>query len=332
MKKLLLVTATLLLFTHLSFAQEKGGLPMPEFGAWFWGSFQWDDTEGKVPQTKFGINWARLIIKGEFVKDVSYHVMTDFWTYEGIRPILMQAWVQYNTGNYAQIRVGQFKYPFGIEAYPALIKWKFMNPSYVTIGISKKLGKEGAFFRDIGAQVAGTAGISKDFSFFYKAMLMNGNGSNVFENNNSKDLVGNVGFKLPYNVVLGGSYFTGISGDSVDVNENGFAVNAAIKNKKFTAQAEYMSASYELATNTEKPAGYYVYGTYMIFPKIEIGARYDSYDRNSNSSNVSMNRTTISAGYYFNPINRIMLYYEIRKDDKNDNLGNLLSVLFQAAI
>jgi len=332
MKKLPLVITTLFLLTYSSFAQESSGMKMPEFGAWFWGSYQWDDTEGKVPQTKFGINSARLIIKGEFTKDVSYHVMTDFWTYEGLRPILMQAWVQYNTGKYAQFRVGQFKYPFGIEAYPALIKWKFMNPSYVTFGISKKLGKEGAFFRDIGAQVAGTAKISKTLSFFYKVMLMNGNGSNVFENNNSKDLVGNIGVKLPYNVVLGGSYFTGVSGDSIDVNENGFAVNVAVKDKKFTAQAEYMSAFYELTTGSEKPAGYYVYGTYMIFPKIEVGVRYDSFDRNSNSSNVSMNRTTISTAYYFNSINRIMLNYEIRNDDQTQNFGNLLSILFQAAI
>ena len=332
MKKILFVVIALLLQFHSSFAQESSGLTMPKFGAWFIGSFKWDDTEGKVPQTNFAINAARLIVKGDFVKDVSYHVMTDFWTYEGFRPILMQAWVQYNTGRYAQIRVGQFKYPFGIEAYPAIIKWKFLNPSYVTIGIAKKLGKEGAFFRDIGAQVTGSAAISKDFSFFYKAMLMNGNGSNVFENNNSKDLVGNIGLKLPYNVVLGGSYYTGVSGDSVDVNENGFTVNLAVKNKKFTAQAEYMSASYELTTSTEKPAGFYVYGTYMIFPKIEVGVRYDAYNRNTNSSNVSMNRTTISTGYYFNSINRIMLNYEIRNDDKNEGLGNLLSVIFQAAI
>ncbi|MEN8194527.1 MAG: porin, partial [Bacteroidota bacterium] len=299
-----------------------------------WGSYQWNDAEGKIPQTKFGVNVARLIVKGEFAENLSYHLMTDFWTHEGIRPILMQTWLQYNTGKYAQFRVGQFKYPFGIEAYPALIKWKFMNPSYVTGGIAKKLGKEGAFFRDIGAQVAGTAVISKDFALLYKAMIMNGNGSNVFENNNSKDLVGNVGLKLPYNIIVGGSYYTGISGDSVDVGENGFAVNVAVKNKKFTAQAEYMSASYELsATNTEKPAGFYVYGTYMILPKIEIGVRYDSFDRNTNSSsNVSMSRTTISTGYYFNSINRIMLNYEIRDDEKDIIKGNLLSVLFQAAI
>ncbi len=332
MKKISLIITILLLTIHPSFAQENTGLTMPKFGSWFIGSFKWDDTVNKIPQTKFGINAARLIVKGNFVKDVSYHVMTDFWTYEGVRPILMQAWIQYNSGRYAQIRVGQFKYPFGIEAYPAIIKWKFLNPSYVTIGIAKKLGKEGALFRDIGTQVVGSVPISEDFSFFYKAMLMNGNGSNVFENNNSKDLVGNIGFKFPYNIALGGSYYTGVSGDSVSVSENGFTVNLSIKNKKFTAQAEYMSASYELTTNTEKPAGYYIYGTYMVLPKVEIGVRYDSYNRNLNSSNVSMNRTTISAGYYFNSINRIMLNYEIRNDDKNNSLGNLLSVFFQAAI
>ncbi|MCK5088287.1 MAG: porin, partial [Melioribacteraceae bacterium] len=295
-------------------------------------NFDWNDTEGKVPQTAFSMRTVRLLVSGNIIKSVGYHVMVNFWAFNEYKPELMQAWVSYNTGKYAKFRVGQFKYPFGIEAYPAIIKWKFINPSSVTLGIAGKLGTEGSIFRDIGAQVEGSASISSKVGFLYKFMVMNGNGANVGEINNPKDIVLNAGFKLPYNIILAGSYFNGTAGENADVDENAYTFNASVKEKKFTVQAEYMSANYKMPDSVVKPSGYYLSGTFMITNSIEAGFRYDFYNRDSNIDQSEITRYTFSAGYYFNKINRILINYEIFDDQKNPNQGNLLSVQFQAAI
>jgi len=314
---------------------------VPKFSIWLGSNYFYDATDGKVPSSTFALGYARLIARGKIINKVGYHIMGDVTGFadasSGLstsRSILMQAWISYDPSKYAQFRVGQFKYPFGIEAYPGLIKWKFVAPSYATIGITKKLGTEGKMFRDVGAQIAGEIALGEKTSFFYKAMVMNGNGTNMRDNNNEKDYVGNVGVNLPFNITVAGSYFSGKTYDanSDGVNESAFSASVSLKQKQFTLQGEYISATNTFIAKSVKPSGYYFYGTYKFLQKIEVGVRYDAFDRDTEIDNNSQNRVTIQSGYYFTKLNRIMLNYEIRKDDKKANLGNLLSVMFQVVL
>ena len=340
-QKLLIVLIAAQLLSANLWAQEKTESKAPNFNIWLGGLYSYNATEGIVPSSNYTIAFARIIAKGNIMNNIDYHIMGDVAGFadaaSGLatrRSILMQAWVSYKPSTYAQFRVGQFKYPFGIEAYPGLIVWKFIIPSYATLGITKKLGTEGGMFRDIGAQVEGIVSASKDISFFYKAMVMNGNGPNLIDNNNEKDYVGNLGVNLPYNITVAGSYFTGKAYDANadGINESAFSGNISLKNKRFTFQAEYLSATNEFINKSVKPNGYYVYGTYKILDELEAGVRYDAYDKDSEVENNSISRITLQSGYYFSKLNRIMLNYEIINDDAAPNKGNLLNLLFQVVL
>jgi len=333
MKKFILLVL-ILVFTTQVYSQSKTPYKAPKMKVWVLGLFNSDQTENKVPSSEFKIFVARLTFSGSFNNGIGYHVMGDFYDRGNLRATLMQAWFSYKVTDYAQFRMGQFKYPFGTEAYGPLVKWKFINPSFATLKIVKTLGMEGQIFRDIGVQFSGKAKINKDFALIYKAMVMNGNGANVIENNDAKDIVGFVGFKLPFNTMVSGSFFKGKSGlavNTTEIDESAFAVTAQIDNKKYSAKVEYISATNKLVKDVTK-TGFFAYATYKITKHIEAGARYDSFDANTAVEEDLLNRTTIMAAYNFGGLNRIMLNYELRNNEKNDKWGNLLTVLFQAAL
>ena len=330
MKKIILVILIFIFSTQI-YPQSKTHYKAPKMKVWVWGALQNDATENKVPATQFQMKVARLTFLGSFDCGIGYHVMADMYDKGNMRPTLMQAWFSYKINDYVQMKMGQFKYPFGTEAYGPLVKWKFVNPSFVTGKVVKSLGKEGSIFRDIGVQFSGMAKLNKDMALVYKAMVMNGNGANTFENNDTKDFVGFVGFKLPYNIMISGSFFSGKS----DTTENAFAATAQINTKKYTAKIEYISATNSmLVGNDITKAGFFAHVTYKLTKHIEAGIRYDSFDPNTAINENSLNRTTLMAAYNFGGLNRIMLNYELRnKDvDKNNKWGNLLTVLFQAAL
>lgn len=253
MKKFILLALILFLSTQI-YSQSKTQYKSPKMKLWVWGSLQNDATENKIPATEFQMRAARIILLGKFNSGVGYHIMADMYDKGNMRPTLMQAWFSYDFNKYLQMRMGQFKYPFGTEAYGPLVKWKFINPSYVTGKVVKTLGNEGSIFRDIGLQLSGIAKINKNFAFVYKAMVMNGNGANTFENNDTKDIVGFAGIKLPYNAMISGSFFNGKS----DTSESAIAVTAQIDAKKYTAKFEFISANYsKLVGNDISKTGFF---------------------------------------------------------------------------
>ena len=330
----ILLTFVLLVFISSSsiLSQEKS---LPNIGVWIMSNYTHDDTENLTNNSGFNVKHARLLLKGNGAENWGYHLMGEMYGPKDGKPVLMQAWVSYKVNSLLKFRFGQFKYPFGYEAIPGRIYWKFLNPSYVISGVAKKLGMDGSLFRDIGLEAAGEYAFSKSLTGIYKLMIFNGTGANIGDYNNAKDYVVFAGVKLPMNVTLGGSYYAGKSGlDEDEVDESAFGLLFKLTNKRYTAQAEYISANYELSgSDTETlPSGFYASGTFKVTPAFEVGARYDAYEKNSNVENTNQSRFTLMAGYYLNKINRVVLNYEIRENDQNKDLGNLLTVQLQAAL
>ncbi|MFA8344396.1 MAG: porin [Rhodothermaceae bacterium] len=313
------------LFTF-AFSQDLSKIPAPKIGVWVVSNYQYVDSDNLTPDNNFNLKHARFLLKGKVMKNVSYHAMVDLHDNTEKGPKFMQAWVAYSLDKMLNIRVGQFKYPFGAEAYSSLMKWKFINPSFVTGGIVKKLGSSGSMFRDLGIQVYGQHQLSKAVGFEYKAMLMNGSGGNASDNNNDKDIVVYAGLKLPHKIHFGASVYSGKNGVDGEYSETAFGVQAKFNTKKLSLQAEYITANYEVSPTKEvEPDGFYAYATYKILPKFEAGARFDSYK--SDSGATEKERFTLSAGYYLNPINRIMVNYEIKKD-----MDNLFTIQFYVGL
>jgi hypothetical protein len=124
----------------------------------------------------FAIRSARLVATGQLKHGFNYHIMAEFFPSGSADVQVMQAWVGYQFNQFARFRFGQFKYPFGYEAYKNNTTWSFANSSKVTGAVVKPLGAEGGKFRDIGLEVAGEYEFSGSLTGVYKLMVMNGSG------------------------------------------------------------------------------------------------------------------------------------------------------------
>jgi len=315
----------------------------PTFTPFFWGqaSVLNDETDGK--NSSFQLKRSRIGAKGMVHEKIGYHFMV-----EGLissqETRLLQAWINYKLHPLADIRIGQFKYPFGIEAYPGFINWKFINNSFVTVGFVKELGRKNSgessgFFRDVGAQLAGVHKFNDSgYSVGYKVMLMNGNGILKTDNNEEKDVVLHTNLGAPLGINFGVSYFKGTfendtNPSSLDESAFGFDFTWQHKllAKDFRIQGEYMRANYKTAADDIEPWGFYIYGTCFVIPKVELGLRYDYYESNDKvKGGTDQKRMTLSAGYYVTKYQRINLNYEVREDDMKYT-DNLLAAQFQIA-
>jgi hypothetical protein len=313
MKRVLtiLLSIVILAVSNNLFAEESGPESYhPKWIGWFRAGYDHDFTAGA--DGGFNNYSARIIAKGKYDERISYHIMTEMVNQSSSdsRPIFLQGWIEYRLTEQISARIGQYKYPFGREAYGPVMAWKFANPSYVTAGIAKKLGRSGGLFRDVGMEIEASERLNENAEVFSKLMVMNGNGINDLDSNSDKDLVGQAGLEiLPYGIEFGGSYFAGKDPHGYEYAVNGYFI---FKNSGLHAQAEYSRAIYETIPYQDiEPAGFYAFATYQVYTGIETGIRYDRYESDINSDNTDRDRISLMAAYNFSGLTRIMLNYEV---------------------
>jgi len=220
--------------------KTKGGFEMPKLSGFVQGMYIANlNQEGTLTDNTLRMRRVRLSVEGTLVKGLTYKIQGDFTR----SPMLVDAFVKYKACDAFSIQLGQFKTPFSIESP--------INPVNLEIfdygeGIQKLVGYSdvcgvGALGRDLGIMASGNLfpikgeeGI-KYHVVNYSLGLFNGNGANVVDNNNRKDIVGRLevhpGLK---NLTLSGSYYWGMYRNTTIENQiaaNGIAVgNTAFNN------------------------------------------------------------------------------------------------------
>ena len=106
-------------------------------------------------------------------------------------------------------------------------------------------------------------------------------------------------------------------------------MGAAVHERAFRVQAEYILANYDAAGSDIEPREFYLYGTLSALPNLDVGARYDQFEPDKNGS-AKPKRTTLTATYRIRDRQQIDLNYEIVDDDLK-LAENLLTVQFQIA-
>lgn len=344
LKLTLAAIAILTITVNHSSAQTTGTKFKPSVKTFYWlqTGYLNNETDGSNPTFQF--KRARFGIKGKVLENVGYHLMIE-GIHDGVDPQLYQAWIDYYLHPLANIRIGQFKYPFGLEAKPGFVFWKFIDPSYVTSGIVNNLGRintgdSNGLFRDIGAMISGKHKINDDFTAGYEFMVFNGNGILTTDNNSAKDFAFRGNLKAPYGLHFGVAYYMGKffnSTDSTDYDENAigieFMMEHEVAQRMLRLQGEYIMATYETSSDDIKPQGYYVYGTYYVIPKmVELGVRYSFYEPNKDAATtVERTKTTLGATYYLGKNQLIRLNYDLIEDDVT-NSDNIMTLLFQITL
>ena len=323
------------------YAQEGRGEVKPTFQPFLWIQASFVNGETSREPSTFQLKRSRFGTKGIAYGRVGYHFMME-GVVNGKDPRVLQTWIDYRVHSLASFRVGQFKYPFGIEAYPSFVTWKFINPSFVTGGIVKELGRKSVgqnsgLFRDTGVQCEGRFEIGSEYAVGYKTMVMNGNGILQSDNNDEKDLVLRGSLTAPLGVQVGASYFKGTFESDVDgaaLDESAVGVDLTWRNEvqgqTFRIQGEYVSGRYKTPGKDIDPQGFYLYGTILLAPRVEVGLRYDWFEPNRNEVEpIERERTTLGMAYQFHKDQRISINYEVVNDDLKQ-VDNVFTAQFQS--
>ncbi len=304
----------------------------------------------------------------------------------------------------ARIRAGLFKYPGAEEGLQAIHVFDYVNFTEVSNQLMLERFPERSFpaggnvapqtlppqtslnafttsvgaFRDTGVQVFDAFDVGNNWELSYAAMIGNGNGLNLSDNDNNKDVYlyfsaeKKFGGKGPFAQGMkffgwtqrGKRSFDGNNDGTVEeYDRNRSGVGFKYMKKPFRFTAEYMRGEGMIFQGPDKPTfalvppavgnpnhpgnglnakakGWYVEGGWYIpHTQFELDARYDQYNRNTNSQFELEFRTwTLGAQYHFNKKTRIAVNYAIRNDEAvnfptgagpNQNLdgvGNRLAV------
>ena len=287
-------------------------------------------TAAKKVDNEFRVRRARIDVKGEVTDEIGYRVNGNF---DGPSPAsgsasvkLWDGYVTYKVRPFANVTVGQFKFPFtleGLEGTPdriPVLRAESIND------IAAKLGTQGGSFRDIGVMVSGSY---KDaLGLGYGVAVINGKGINTGDNNNDKDIVGRITISPISGLTLGGSYYAGKGQDetaTLEVKESAYGVEAeyTLKDLGLSLRGEYVTAEWEnfnVATGAaaavfkQEPSGWYLQAAYKLpsLPAAQLMARYEDYEKDSNTVDSHLKTTTLGTTYYLKGKTRISANYLMR--------------------
>ncbi len=342
---------------------EKRPSYMPKVGGYIEGWYRSDNsdlstqtTAAKKVGNEFRIRRARIDVKGDATDEIGYRVNANF---DGPSPAsssatvkLWDGYINYKFHPLLNLTLGQFKYPFTLEGLESTADRIPVLRAESINDIAGKLGTQGGSFRDIGLLLKGSHKDSLGFN--YGAAIINGKGINQGDNNNSKDIAGRITISPVNGLTIGGSAYTGKGqdeGSAFNIDESAYAgeLELIIKDLGLSIRSEYINAEWKnwdaaagtaSSGKTQKPNGWYLQGAYNlpILSKLQVTARYEDYEKDSNTTNSHLKTTTVGATYYFKEKTRISVNYLIRSPDNSNivsaqeteavgnRIGNLLLV------
>lgn len=365
------------------------GFIQPEYQATEGGKLPVGPGAGQVPifnrigpdldsDSTFQIRRARIGVRGTgFPLDskVNYFILTEFgnnaitnWGSDG--PQVSDASITLNHFKGARIRIGLFKTPGGeemIEGIPVINYINFTNFANQQL-LERIVNEDGSrpsadpkfdgnmfegagAFRDVGIQIF-DAFRQGDWEHSYAVMIGNGNGIELSDRDNDKDLYLKWSSELIFNNSKGPrreglklfawyqdgertlDYVDGVAGKQT-FDRTRWGLGTTYNKDKWRARAEYYkaegmifccttggqapgkdgnTASYTIEEN-EEADGWYVDVGYKIMPNLELDLRYDTLNRatnNTNNAERELSTTTLGLQYFFNKKTRLTFNYEFR--------------------
>jgi len=275
------------------------------------------------------IRRARLDIKGNIDPYWGYKAQFDL----AVSPKLIDAYAEYKPYDFLNFTFGQFKLPFSLENVTSSNKLDVIDLSYAVEAYASRgkdvIGNHNG--NDIGFQVSGGLFDYNDAKFIdYKVGIFNGAGINVAADNNKyKDVVGRLvihpirGLDIGYSTYIGNANYINptynkLAADNYIRNRYGFDLN-------FEKDAYSLRTEFLHGTDAQvKGQGYYVQAGYYILPqKLQIVAKYDTFDKNLSLDGDKKTSYTFLLNYNFSPNSKIQAGYVIQNEETNEISNNI---------
>ncbi len=282
----------------------------------------------------FDIKRAILMARGRITDHWSCYFMYSLAN----SPKILEIYTEYHFLPEISVRIGQFKTMYTIEnpMSPSVLELINVN-SQATNYLAGYNGSDPLYGsttgRDMGLMIYGD--LFKGL-LNYKLAVMNGQGINLKDGNNQKDIVGNLMVNPSEWLSVGGSFIKG-KGCAVatsDINpdiqvgdsytRNRWAAGLKIKLKQLDLRSEYLAGK----DGTVKSDGYYATANvHLISNKLDFIASYDYFNKNKAADN---KQTNYIAGlqWWFYPKCRLQVQYTYCNPHLGENY-NLLQTQVQ---
>lgn len=281
----------------------------------------------------FDLRRVRLDLRGEVSPNWSYDVYTEFG---GTGVKLVDAFVAYKVGDFLRFSAGQFKIPFSVESLTSDSQLEFSDRSQVVEALVSRskdvIGNSNG--RDIGVQVNGSFAKNDDYYLFdYSLGVFNGSGYDITtDNNNHKDVGGRLTIHPVKNLAVSANFYSGLGNYGTPAadhkrNRTGFDARYVLNGLSLTAEYD------KGADGIVQKSGWYAQAAYYVIPKkLQLAAKYDTYDPNKSVLTDKSNWYIGGFNYYFNDWTRLTIDYSIRREQvtqiKNDLLNAQLQIVF----
>lgn len=250
---------------------------------------------------------------------------------------ILEAYTEYKFLPQLTARIGQFKTMYTIEnpmspCYVELINCYSQSVNYLAgiDGSDPMYGSSSG--RDMGLMIYGDL-FGKLMN--YNLAIMNGQGINLKDKNNNKDIVGNVMVHPLEWLSVCGSFVKGKGcavaasalNPDIQVGENytrnRWSAGAVIKTKPVDVRTEYLAGK----DGQVKSNGYYVTASAHLLPKIDVIASYD-YLNKSKALGDKQTNYIVGLQYWFYPKCRVQAQYTYCNRNSGEN-SNLLQAQLQ---
>lgn len=280
-------------------------------------------------ESTFKFRRARIGVRGRLFEDWTYYFMLETSPFIGGvgSAYLMDAFVTWDKYNWARIAVGSYKQPFGLEVQTAC-------NALITIDRAIVSDQLVVPQRDYGISVWGG---NVNTRLNYAVALMNGSGLNQVDNNNKKDIVGRVTYKLFDFMTIGGSYrygFPKLNNDEDSRTTYGGEILLEFNNLHIQGEYIHDEGAYDPGADTgcgseplalgEKRDGAYGMIWYDTKWNLQPVFKYEFFDQDLDLKDVPYRyseRMTLGLNYYFNKAIRLQVNYQANIETviNNDN-------------
>lgn len=294
--------------------------------------YTYDDAGEKASNT-FDLKRAIFMARGKITDKWSCYFMYSFANTGKI----LEAYTEYRLLPQLTARIGQFKTMYTIEnpmspCFVELINCYSQAVNYLAgiNGSDPLYGSNSG--RDMGILIYGDL-FKKKLS--YNLAVMNGQGINLKDKNNQKDIVGSLMVHPLDWLSVGGSFVKGkgcaVAASSVNPDiaigdsyaRNRWSAGATIQTKPVSLRTEYLAGK----DGHVKSDGYYATASVHVLPKFDIVASYDYFNKDK-AQDYKQSNYVAGVQWWFYPKCRLQAQYTYCDPHKGEN-SNLLQAQLQ---
>lgn len=294
--------------------------------------YTYEDTGGK-PSNTFDIKRVIFMAQGKITDKWTCYFMYSFAN----SAKMLEAYTEYRFLPELGVRVGQFKTMYTIEnplspCYVELINCYSQSVNYLA-GINGSDPLYGSTSgRDMGILLYGDL-FGKLMS--YNLAVMNGQGINLKDKNNQKDVVGSLMVNPLKWLSVGGSFIKGkgcaVAASTINPDiavgesytRNRWSAGATLQTKPVSLRTEYLGGK----DGHVKSDGYYATASVHVLPKFDVIASYDYLNKNKATADKQSNYIA-GVQWWFYPKCRIQAQYTYCDPHQGES-SNLLQAQVQ---